>query len=174
MTRVTGGWRKRKLRLSIWIIEVYSRGLENGTWQHSTTGSFQAVGQLSVSIPMIPTCCSEMCLHFSTSFDWGIRSYTIVFTDQCFIAGIAIKCFVCNSFHQADCADWFDNVTQHLVNCPGGATKCRKVVQEGKPLNCLVTGVLLKGIKRLLQSFVSPVPAIRPFYYNCQSPGFWW
>ncbi|KAK7111864.1 UPAR/Ly6 domain-containing protein crok-like [Littorina saxatilis] len=44
--------------------------------------------------------------------------------------GFAIKCFVCNSFHQADCADWFDNVTQHLVNCPQGTQKCRKVVQE--------------------------------------------
>ncbi|KAK7506375.1 hypothetical protein BaRGS_00002487 [Batillaria attramentaria] len=44
--------------------------------------------------------------------------------------GIAIKCFVCNSFHQADCADWFDNVTQHLVNCFDWQTKCRKVVQE--------------------------------------------
>ncbi|RUS89798.1 hypothetical protein EGW08_002410 [Elysia chlorotica] len=44
--------------------------------------------------------------------------------------GFAIKCFVCNSFHQADCADWFDNVTQHLVKCKPYQTKCRKVVQE--------------------------------------------
>ncbi|GFO23353.1 hypothetical protein PoB_004985800 [Plakobranchus ocellatus] len=44
--------------------------------------------------------------------------------------GFAIKCFVCNSFHQADCADWFDNVTQHLVKCESYQTKCRKVVQE--------------------------------------------
>ncbi|XP_005097299.2 uncharacterized protein LOC101860891 [Aplysia californica] len=44
--------------------------------------------------------------------------------------GFAIQCFVCNSFHQADCADWFDNVTQHLVKCPDFQTKCRKVVQE--------------------------------------------
>ncbi|KAL8573168.1 hypothetical protein ACOMHN_036153 [Nucella lapillus] len=47
-----------------------------------------------------------------------------------FDTSIAIKCFVCNSFHQADCADWFDNVTQHLVKCPDGYKKCRKVVQE--------------------------------------------
>lgn len=44
--------------------------------------------------------------------------------------GFAIKCFVCNSFHQADCADWFDNVTQHLVKCGADQPKCRKVVQE--------------------------------------------
>ncbi|XP_076442975.1 UPAR/Ly6 domain-containing protein crok-like [Babylonia areolata] len=43
---------------------------------------------------------------------------------------VPIKCFVCNSFHQADCADWFDNVTQHLVRCPDGYRMCRKVVQE--------------------------------------------
>lgn len=42
----------------------------------------------------------------------------------------AIQCFVCNSFHQADCADWFDNVTQHLVKCEADKQKCRKVVQE--------------------------------------------
>ncbi|CAL1542797.1 unnamed protein product [Lymnaea stagnalis] len=42
----------------------------------------------------------------------------------------AIKCFVCNSYHQADCADWFDNVTQHLVTCDSWQHKCRKIVQE--------------------------------------------
>uniref|UniRef100_A0A0B6Y199 Protein sleepless n=1 Tax=Arion vulgaris TaxID=1028688 RepID=A0A0B6Y199_9EUPU len=42
----------------------------------------------------------------------------------------AIKCFVCNSFHQADCSDWFDNVTQHLVACEDYQQKCRKIVQE--------------------------------------------
>ncbi|XP_025114325.1 uncharacterized protein LOC112576234 [Pomacea canaliculata] len=42
----------------------------------------------------------------------------------------AIKCFNCNSYHQPDCADWFDNVTQHLVNCFDWQTRCRKVVQE--------------------------------------------
>ncbi|XP_025098973.1 uncharacterized protein LOC112566812 [Pomacea canaliculata] len=45
-------------------------------------------------------------------------------------SGIAIKCFVCNSYHQADCADWFDNVTQHLVQCDDDQNRCRKVVQE--------------------------------------------
>lgn len=44
--------------------------------------------------------------------------------------GLALKCFVCNSFHQADCADWFDNVTQHLVQCKPEQKKCRKIVQE--------------------------------------------
>ncbi|KAK7096862.1 UPAR/Ly6 domain-containing protein crok-like [Littorina saxatilis] len=44
--------------------------------------------------------------------------------------GVAIKCFNCNSAHQADCADWFDNVTQHLVECFSWQTKCRKIVQE--------------------------------------------
>ncbi|XP_076468123.1 UPAR/Ly6 domain-containing protein crok-like [Babylonia areolata] len=44
--------------------------------------------------------------------------------------GVAIKCFNCNSAHQADCADWFDNVTNHLVECFSWQTKCRKIVQE--------------------------------------------
>ena len=42
----------------------------------------------------------------------------------------AIQCFVCNSCYQLDCADWFDNVTHHLVQCKPEQTKCRKIVQE--------------------------------------------
>ena len=41
----------------------------------------------------------------------------------------AIQCFVCNSFYQLDCADWFDNITHHLVTCQPEQTKCRKIVQ---------------------------------------------
>ncbi|BFZ02889.1 hypothetical protein BsWGS_05928 [Bradybaena similaris] len=55
---------------------------------------------------------------------------TIVATALIVHQGFAIKCFVCNSFHQADCSDWFDNVTQHLVACADWQPKCRKVVQE--------------------------------------------
>ncbi|XP_041362546.1 uncharacterized protein LOC121378441 [Gigantopelta aegis] len=43
---------------------------------------------------------------------------------------LAIKCFVCNSYHQHDCADWFDNITQHLTQCSSEHTMCRKVIQE--------------------------------------------
>ncbi|ESO89086.1 hypothetical protein LOTGIDRAFT_106733 [Lottia gigantea] len=47
----------------------------------------------------------------------------------CF-SGSALKCFVCNSYHQADCADWFDNVTQHLTQCNDDEQMCRKIIQE--------------------------------------------
>ncbi|KAK6187850.1 hypothetical protein SNE40_005784 [Patella caerulea] len=57
----------------------------------------------------------------------AVAVVTIIFVLD---TGSAIKCFVCNSYHQADCADWFDNVTQHLTECPETNSLCRKIVQE--------------------------------------------
>ncbi|KAL4240151.1 hypothetical protein ACF0H5_000945 [Mactra antiquata] len=44
--------------------------------------------------------------------------------------GVAIKCFVCNSYFQKTCGDWFDNRTYNLEQCDEGVTMCRKIVQE--------------------------------------------
>ncbi|KAL5018702.1 hypothetical protein ScPMuIL_004424 [Solemya velum] len=44
--------------------------------------------------------------------------------------GFAIQCYECNSFHAQDCADWFNNNTHNLVDCPENVTMCRKIVQE--------------------------------------------
>ncbi|XP_067673191.1 UPAR/Ly6 domain-containing protein crok-like [Haliotis asinina] len=58
---------------------------------------------------------------------------TVALTVAVFVildTGSAIKCFQCNSYHQHDCADWFDNVTQHLTQCQPHENLCRKVVQE--------------------------------------------
>lgn len=40
------------------------------------------------------------------------------------------RCYVCNSYFQQDCADWFDNRTFNLDYCEEGVTMCRKIVQE--------------------------------------------
>ncbi|XP_060569445.1 uncharacterized protein LOC132727873 [Ruditapes philippinarum] len=44
--------------------------------------------------------------------------------------GVARKCYVCNSYFQKTCGDWFDNRTYNLEECGEGVTMCRKIVQE--------------------------------------------
>lgn len=38
--------------------------------------------------------------------------------------------YVCNSYFQKTCGDWFDNRTYNLEECGEGVTMCRKIVQE--------------------------------------------
>ncbi|KAJ8319141.1 hypothetical protein KUTeg_004232 [Tegillarca granosa] len=47
-----------------------------------------------------------------------------------FYTGSTIRCYKCNSFFQADCADWFDNKTFNLEQCADDQKLCRKIVQE--------------------------------------------
>ncbi|CAI9722884.1 Hypothetical predicted protein [Octopus vulgaris] len=48
----------------------------------------------------------------------------------CIQSGFGIKCYECNSFHQQDCGDHFQNTTFRLVTCEGDL--CRKIVQTVK------------------------------------------
>jgi len=50
----------------------------------------------------------------------------------CIESGYGIKCFVCNSYHQQDCKDTFDNTTYKLTDCGAEYDRCRKIIQELK------------------------------------------
>lgn len=50
----------------------------------------------------------------------------------CIESGYGIKCFVCNSYHQQDCGDWFDNATHSVHECDKDQDRCRKIVQQIK------------------------------------------
>ncbi|GAB1598798.1 uncharacterized protein LOC115211975 [Argonauta hians] len=45
-------------------------------------------------------------------------------------SGFGIKCYQCNSFHQQDCGDHFQNTSFRLVPCQGNL--CRKIIQMVK------------------------------------------
>ncbi|KAL3876838.1 hypothetical protein ACJMK2_034624 [Sinanodonta woodiana] len=62
---------------------------------------------------------------------WIVSAFVAVFTAAVlFEIGASIKCYECNSYFQHDCADWFNNRTFNLNECPPEATLCRKIVQE--------------------------------------------
>ncbi|WAQ96865.1 hypothetical protein MAR_029555 [Mya arenaria] len=46
------------------------------------------------------------------------------------VAQKPIRCFVCNSYFQKTCADWFNNGSYNQEPCDPGVTMCRKIVQE--------------------------------------------
>lgn len=45
-------------------------------------------------------------------------------------SGLGIKCFECNSYHQQNCGDKFDNTTHNAIECKQQEMFCRKIVQE--------------------------------------------